>query len=94
MKSGPQRAWTPGTTYVFSDIEPTYRSDKDNIDPLRLRLGFGWIAKPGLLVEAQYFAQWTRPGGGGLKYTDNIWRLNFKLSGKGGVEKLLLGGID
>jgi hypothetical protein len=88
------RAWTPKTAYLFSDIEPIYRSDNDNIDPLRLRVGLGYIASPQLLVEFQYFAQWTRPGGGGLTYTDNIWRLNFKLSGKGGVEKLLLGGID
>jgi hypothetical protein len=31
---------------------------------------------------------------GGLKYTDNIWRLNFKLSGRGGLERLLYGGMD
>jgi hypothetical protein len=61
---------------------------------LRLRVGLGYIASPQFLIEFQYFAQWTRPGGGGLQYTDNIWRLNFKLSGKGGVEKLMLGGID
>ena len=55
----------------------------------------GYIAKPWLLAEFQYFAQWTRPGGGGLKYTDNIWRINFKLVGKGCIEqKLIHGGID
>jgi hypothetical protein len=47
-----------------------------------------------MLVEFQYFAQWTRPGGGGLQYTDNIWRLNFKLTGRGGLQRLLDGGID
>ena len=47
-----------------------------------------------MLIEFQYYAQWTRPGGGGLKYTDNIWRLNFKLSGRGGLERLLYGGMD
>jgi hypothetical protein len=45
-------------------------------------------------VEFQYFAQWTLPGGGGLNYTDNIWRLNFKLSGRGGIERLLYRGMD
>jgi hypothetical protein len=89
-----ERAWTPGTAYVFSDVEPIYRSDKDTVDPLRLRVGLGWIAKPGMLVEFHYFAQWTRPGGGGLQYTDNIWRLNFKLTGRGGLQRLLDGGID
>jgi hypothetical protein len=89
------RAWTPKTWYAFTDLEPIYRSDNANIDPLRLRVGVGYIAAPWLLTEFQYFAQWTRPGGGGLEYTDNIWRINFKLVGKGGLEqKLMHGGID
>ena len=92
--ASPARAWKPKTAILFSDIEPIYRSDKDNVDPVRLRVGLGYIASPQLLVEFQYFAQWTRPGGGGLKYTDNIWRLNFKLSGRGGLERLLYGGMD
>jgi hypothetical protein len=89
-----ERAWTPKTWYLLSDIEPIYRSDKDTIDPLRLRVGLGYIASPRLLVEIQYYAQYTRSGGGGLAYTDNIIRLNFKLSTKKGVLWLLDGGID
>jgi hypothetical protein len=54
----------------------------------------GWITTSWLVVEFQYFAQYTRPGGGGLSYTDNIWRLNFKVSGKGGFHRLLDGEID
>jgi hypothetical protein len=88
------RAWTPKTAILFSDVEPIYRSDNANVDPVRLRVGLGYIVSPQLLVEFQYFAQWTRPGGGGLKYTDNIWRLNFKLSGRGGLERMLYGGMD
>ena len=92
--ASPERAWKPKTAVLFSDIEPIYRSDKGNIDPLRLRVGLGYIASPRLLVEFQYFAQWTRPQGGGLKYTDNIWRLNFKVGSKRGLETLLYGGFD
>jgi len=92
--ASPARAWKPKTAILFSDVEPIYRSDNANIDPLRLRVGLGYIASPQLLIEFQYFAQWTRPGGGGLKYTDNIWRMNFKLAGRGGLERLLYGGMD
>jgi hypothetical protein len=92
--ASPARAWQPKTTYVLAEIEPIYRSDNDNIDPLRLRVGIGYIASSAVAVEFQYFAQYTRPGGGGLKYTDNIWRVNFKLGGKRGIERLLHGGFD
>jgi hypothetical protein len=47
-----------------------------------------------VLVEFQYYAQYTHPGGGGLAYTDNIFRLNFKLSTRKGIFWLLDGGID
>lgn len=88
------RAWTPRTTYVLGDIEPIYRSDNNDIDPVRLRVGVGYIATPRVLMEFQYFVQWTRPGGGGLQYTDNIWRLNFKVATKGSALNLLNGGMD
>ena len=89
-----ERAWTPKTFYAFSDVEPIWRSDTDQIDPLRLRAGIGYIASPRLLVEFQYYAQYTHSGGAGLAYTDNIFRLNFKLSTRKGIFWLLDGGID
>jgi hypothetical protein len=58
-----------------------------------LRTGIGYIASPRGLVEFQYYAQFTRPTGG-LAYTDNIFRLNFKLSTRAGIFRLLAGGID
>ena len=88
------RSWTPKTFYAFSDVEPIWRSDTDQIDPLRLRAGIGYIASPKVLVEFQYYAQYTHPGGAGLAYTDNIFRLNFKLSTRKGIFWLLDGGID
>jgi hypothetical protein len=92
--ASPARAWKPKTAILFLEAEPIYRSDKANVDPVRLRVGLSYIPSPQLLVEFQYFAQWTRPGGGGLKYTDNIWRLNLKLAGRGGLERMLYGGMD
>jgi hypothetical protein len=95
-----ERAWTPKTFYAFSDVEPIWRSDTDQIDPLRLRAGIGYIASPKLLVEFQYYAQYTRPNKVGLAYTDNIIRVNFKLMtkrgvlGHRGIRMLLDGGID
>jgi hypothetical protein len=89
-----ERAWTPKSWYLLADAEPIYRSDTDQLDPLRLRAGIGYIASPRVLVEFQYYAQYTHPGGGGLAYTDNIFRLNIKLSTRAGIFRLLDGGID
>ena len=95
-----ERAWTPKTFYAWTDVEPIWRSDTGHVDPLRWRTGLGYIANPRLLVEFQYYAQYTQPTGGSLKYTDNIFRLNFKLMTKRGVlgrnalRLLIDGGID
>ncbi len=95
-----ERAWTPKTFYAWTDVEPIWRSDSGQIDPLRWRTGLGYIASPRLLVEFQYYAQYTQPDGGGLEYTDNIFRLNFKVMTKRGVRpqnalrSLLDGSID
>lgn len=88
------RAWTPKSWYMLSDVEPIYRSDTGQIDPLRLRVGLGYVAKPRILVEFQYYAQYTRPGGGGLEHTDNIFRLNFKLLTEAGLLSGLGGDFD
>jgi hypothetical protein len=93
------KAWTPKTFYAWTDIEPIWRSDTGQIDPLRWRTGIGYIAHPRLIVEFQYYAQYTRPEDG-LKYTDNIFRLNFKWMTKRGllpqhaIRSLLDGNID
>jgi hypothetical protein len=89
-----ERAWRPKTCYVLADVEPIWRSDTDRLDPLRLRVGLGYIANERLLVEFHYFAQYTRPEGGSLAYTDNVFRVNIKIGGRGGILRLLDGGID
>jgi hypothetical protein len=95
-----ERAWTPKTLYAWTDVEPIWRSDTGHVDPLRWRTGLGYIASPRLLVEFQYYAQYTQSSEGGLRYTDNIFRLNFKMTTKRGVlgrnalRMLIDGGID
>ena len=60
----------------------TFRFDKGLIDPLRIRGGIGYIMKSvPLRVELIYHVQYTNPDGSGLKYTDNIFRLNILSSG-------------
>ena len=44
--ASPARAWKPKTAVLFSDVEPIYRSDNANVDPVRLRVGLGYIASP------------------------------------------------
>ena len=61
-----------------------------------MRVGLGYVASRRVLVEFHYFAQYTRPNGGGLAYTDNILRLNFKIALSRGISlaRLLDGGVD
>jgi hypothetical protein len=90
------RAWTPKSWYLLADVEPIYRSDSGQIDPLRLRVGLGYVTSRRVLVEFHYFTQYTRPDGGPLAYTDNIFRLNFKIALSKGISlmRLLDGGVD
>ena len=92
--ASPERAWTPKSWYTLADVEPIYRSDTGKIDPLRLRVGLGHVASQRLLVEFQYYFQYTQPEGGSLRYTDNIIRLNFKLLSKEGLLSGLGDDVD
>lgn len=92
--TGPEQAWTPKTWYAFAEVEPIWRSDTGQIDPLRTRLALGYIATQRVLVEFQYYAEFTQPSGSGLAWTNNIWRLNFKVSTSASVLRLAAGGFD
>jgi hypothetical protein len=92
--AGPEQAWTPKTWYAFAEVEPIWRSDTGQIDPLRTRLALGYIANQRVLVEFQYYAEFTQPSGSGLAWTNNIWRLNFKVSTSASVLRLAAGGFD
>lgn len=89
-----ERAWTPKTWYVLADVEPIWTSSTGKIDPLRLRAGLGRVVSNRLLVEFQYYAQFTQPGAESLTYTSNVWRLNFKIITKGGIWSFLDGDMD
>jgi len=83
------KAWKPKTWYGLTDVEPIYRFDRDTIDPLRVRAGIGHVLNERLRIEFIYYAQFTRPNEGGLRHTENIFRLNFKIGlAKGVLERL------
>jgi hypothetical protein len=83
-----ERAWQPKTFYGLADVEPYYRFDREQVDPLRVRAGAGYVATDRLRVEFIYHAQWTHPSGSnGLSFTDNIYRVNIKL----GLTKGIIG---
>jgi hypothetical protein len=78
------RAWTPQSWFAFVDAEAITRSDTGQIDPVRLRAALSYIASRHVVVELSWWLQYTRPDEGDLEYTDNIFRLNFKiLTGRG-----------
>jgi hypothetical protein len=74
-----ENAWKPKTWYGLADVEPIYRFDTDEIDPLRLRGGIGHVLNDRVRVELIYYAAFTRPNDGSLQHTDNILRLNIKI---------------
>lgn len=86
-----EKAWQPGSFYGLADIEPYFRFDNGLIDPMRIRGGIGYVMKTApIRIEFIYHAQYTHPDEeGGLKYTDNIYRINIKL----GINKGILGSL-
>jgi hypothetical protein len=91
--AGGDEAWKPKTWYGLADAEVMYRFDKNQVDPCRLRAGIAYIVSSRVRVELIYHMQWTRPGGGPLKYTDNILRLNIKVAlNKGMLQRVFDGG--
>jgi hypothetical protein len=85
---GPEGPW-----YALADVEPFYRFDTDKFDPLRLRVGLGRTINDFVRVELIYHMQFTTSGSSdNLEWTDNIWRLNFKLARQRGVLQGLFGG--
>jgi hypothetical protein len=89
------RAWEPKTFYGFTDVEPFYRYDKNEWDPVRLRGGIGYVASDRVRVEIIYTAEFTRSSpGSSLEYNDNILELNIKLAFRKDVLLRLLNPSD
>jgi hypothetical protein len=80
------KAWEPKTFYGFTDVEPFYRFDKNEWDPLRIRGGIGYVVNDRIRAEIIYTAQFTRSSSGNsLEYTDNILQLNIKIALRRGL---------
>lgn len=87
--SSREQAWKPKTWYVLSDVEPSYRFDKNIFDPLRVRGGAGYIINSRLRCELVYCAQFTASTGSSLDFTENIIFLNIKVGlAEGLLERL------
>ena len=80
------RAWEAKTFYLLTDVEPFYRFDTDEWDPVRLRGGLGYILNDRVRIEFIYTAEFTRSSpGSSLAYADNAFELNFKIALSKGV---------
>jgi hypothetical protein len=80
------KAWEPKTFYAFTDVEPFYRFDKGEWDPVRVRGGLGYVVNDQIRAEIIYTAQFTRSSQNDpLEYTDNIIQLNIKIALRKGV---------
>jgi hypothetical protein len=74
------------TWYGMADIENFYRFDRNFSDLARLRLGAGYVLNDRVRVEFLYHMQFKRADSGdNFKWTDNIYRVNFKVGFKQGL---------
>jgi hypothetical protein len=78
--AGKKESWTPKTLYALADAEPIWRLDDKYLQLVRVRAGLGYIINKTWRVEFLYHAEFSGSKNGALKYTGNIWRLNFKLT--------------
>ena len=88
-------AWQPRTWIALAETEPFYRFDGDEIDPVRVRCGFGRILNDRFIVEFLYYAQFSRPGEGKpLEYAENMLRVNLKVGLNQGILGRLLNPVS
>lgn len=80
-----EKANQPGAWYGIADVEVFYRTDRDISDLARLRGGLGWVIGHYVRAELIYHMQFTRTAGESFEWTDNIWRLNFKVARQHGL---------
>jgi len=80
------KAWEPKTFYCFTDVEPFYRYDKNEWDPVRVRGGIGYVVNDRIRTEIIYTAQYTRTSPGkSLEFSENILQVNIKISLRRGL---------
>jgi hypothetical protein len=73
-------AWTPKTWYGLADAEPFWRLDDGYMERFRIRGGIGYILSRTWRAEFIYHAEFSSGKNEPKRYSDNIWRLNIKLS--------------
>lgn len=83
-------AWQPNTFYATAFVEPIYRFDTDQVNPVYFSAGLGYIINHRLRVEFTYYDELTRPTtDSSLQQTYNIFELNLKIDlGRGILERL------
>lgn len=74
------KAWTPKTWYGLTDVEHFWQLDDAYLERYRIRAGIGYILSKTWRAEFIYHAEFSGGAGQTKNYTDNIWRLNIKLS--------------
>lgn len=75
-----ENAWQPHTFYAMGYVEPDFRFDSDQVNPLYLSAGLGYIINHRFRVELIYQDEFTRPStDSSLRQTYNIFELNFKV---------------
>jgi len=84
-------AWKPKSFYAMADVEPFYRFDKSEWDPVRVRGGVGIILNDRVRAELIYTAQFSRSSPGSpLEYSEGMIELNLKIALRRGILERLL----
>jgi hypothetical protein len=90
-----ENAWTIKSFYAIANTEPTYRFDKDELDPFRVQMGVGYIANPRVRMELLYYANWSRVApSNDFAFTENIFRLNIKIGVKHSLLREVLNPME
>jgi hypothetical protein len=75
----------PGSWYGIADVEGFFPLSGDRTDRMRVRTGLGVSLSDRIRVEFSYYAQFTEVGSRGFEWTDNIYRINFKIARQKGL---------
>jgi hypothetical protein len=84
-------AWKAKTFYALTDVEPFYRFDKDELEPLRVRAGVGYVMSDRVRAELIYTAEFDQSNpGNSLSYNHSVLRLNISVAlNKGLLARLI-----
>jgi hypothetical protein len=73
-------AWAPKTWHGLADAEYFWRLDDKYLERYRIRGGIGYVVSKTWRAELIYHAEFSGGNGAPKSHTNNIWRLNIKLS--------------